>query len=133
MSYWTQTARQNMSKIGARIKKQKRQSGEIPRRDPEMPWQRKTDILEDRCQTNSERLILAVPIDTAKRKDVSADLFKSEVKEVYLGREVVEPKPQSEPRAHTYTRRLGGLLFLVTVVLWFVLDLPNCQSLPHAF
>jgi hypothetical protein len=123
-----------MSKIGARIKKQKRQSGEIPRRDPEMPWQRKTDILEDRCQTNSERLIQAVSVDTAKKKDVLADLFKSDVKEVYLGREVVESKPSvAEPLTHTYARRLGAMLFLATIVLWFVLDLPNCQSLPHAF
>lgn len=108
-----------MSKIGAKIQREKQGKRYYSKRP-------KAEVLEDRCQTNSEPLIEESAIDTQK--------FKSNVKEVYLGREVVEPKPrETEPLPHSYVRRVVSALVLAALVFWFVLDIPNCQSLPHAF
>lgn len=109
-----------MSKIGAKISRQK---GVKPR--PPLPHHPKTNILEDRCQTNSEPLLKTEPIDTTK--------FKSSVKEVYLGREVAEPENRYELPKHSYARRISAAIILAALIFWFVLDLPNCQSLPRAF
>lgn len=104
-----------MSKIGAKIQRQKR--GKRCYSKPP-----KAKFLEDRCPANSERLLEA----TSK--------FNSTVKEVYLGQEVEEEKPREiESLSHSYVRRIVSALVLAALVFWFVLDIPNCQSLPHAF
>ena len=117
-----------MSKIGAKIQREKRGKRYYSKRPKAM-------VLEDRCQTNSEKLLSASPIVTSKvaaeASRPTTPLFPSTVKEVYLGQEVAEPDIRYPE--HTYARRISAALILAALVFWFVMDLPNCQSLPHAF
>jgi len=110
-----------MSKIGAKIQREKRGQRYYSKRP-------KARVLED-CPTEKTPSV-EVTLDT----DKSREIFKSTVKEVYLGREVGDPPTRViEPLAHTYARRIGSALLLATLVLLFVSGIFDCESLPHAF
>lgn len=119
-----------MSKIGAKILREKRGQRYYSKRP-------KARVLEDRCQTNSEKLLSASPIVTSKVEEKASPqttpLFPSTVKEVYLGQEVAESRTCYAPIEYPYARRISAAIILIALVFLFVSGLMDCQSLPRAF